>query len=263
MDSQLYFLQRLNREFDDRKQKNPRYSLRAFANFLEIDPSSLSKVLNKKRNLSSNDALRIAKILKLDADEFHLFFSSVLDRKGRGYVENFDQSLEVEHYLDEEFDYKAIVEWEYFAVLNLMNTHDFMADEDWIAQRLGISVLKAYEVWNGLIEHGMIQKDENDRYFRTHKKITTSDGKLSKALQLAHLNELDLTAQKVTEVPVNKRDLFSFIIPTNTKQLDKAKKLTREYCKNMERLLEDGERDEVYLLGVQLTPMSERREENV
>ena len=54
----------LQNELLKRCEKNPHYSLRSFAKSLEISPSALSAILNKKRNLTDKTAKRLA--LKLD-----------------------------------------------------------------------------------------------------------------------------------------------------------------------------------------------------
>ena len=55
----------LQNEFIDRCKKNPRYSLRAFARSLEIDSSSLSRLLNGKRMVSKTMHLVLGEKLGL------------------------------------------------------------------------------------------------------------------------------------------------------------------------------------------------------
>ena len=48
-----YYRVWLANEFKERRERNPRYSLRAFARLLDINHSSLSKILSQKRNVST------------------------------------------------------------------------------------------------------------------------------------------------------------------------------------------------------------------
>jgi hypothetical protein len=56
----------LKQEFESRKSKNPRYSLRGFAFKLEMDYSLLSKFLRGQRSLGMKSLLKIHKILELE-----------------------------------------------------------------------------------------------------------------------------------------------------------------------------------------------------
>ena len=57
----------LKQELSSRQAKNPQYSLRAFARFLNVDPSYLSKVLHGSRCFSDKTCQEI--LAKLRASE--------------------------------------------------------------------------------------------------------------------------------------------------------------------------------------------------
>lgn len=64
-----------------RKQKNARYSLRAFANQLDMHPSALSRILAGKQELSLRASLRVIKKLPLTDEEKRRFIASVAEEK--------------------------------------------------------------------------------------------------------------------------------------------------------------------------------------
>jgi PAS domain S-box-containing protein len=66
-----------------RKESNPRYSLRAFASFLGLHPSALSRILNGKQDLSVPSALQILRKLKLSPEDQEAFIVSVGEEKSR------------------------------------------------------------------------------------------------------------------------------------------------------------------------------------
>lgn len=76
-----YHLKILHREIEKKKQKNSRYSLRAFANFLDIAPSTLSRILTNGQELSVSATRKIMKKLELSEDEKLLFIASVAEEK--------------------------------------------------------------------------------------------------------------------------------------------------------------------------------------
>lgn len=70
-------------ELDRRKTRNPRYSLRGFAQYLEMEPAALSRILGGKQPLSLRSTRRIAEILNLNDVEREDFFRSVLEALNR------------------------------------------------------------------------------------------------------------------------------------------------------------------------------------
>jgi transcriptional regulator with XRE-family HTH domain len=63
------FRERLGQEFEARRQKNARYSLRAFAAFLGTDHSTLSQILNGSRRMPVRHVRPWARRLGMDAEE--------------------------------------------------------------------------------------------------------------------------------------------------------------------------------------------------
>lgn len=69
----------LTKELGRRKARNPRYSLRAFARFLEMEPSALSRVIACKQELSLRAARRTTELLQMSPPERQSFLSSVAE----------------------------------------------------------------------------------------------------------------------------------------------------------------------------------------
>lgn len=87
MPSAALYHQVLQSEFAKRCDKNSRYSLRAFARALGIEPSALSQFLSKTRVPSYKMAQKIVKALALSPDEELQFLSSLSAvQRSRGLV---------------------------------------------------------------------------------------------------------------------------------------------------------------------------------
>ena len=71
----------LLQEIEQRKEKNSRYSLRGFAKFLGIAPSTLSRILTNGQELSVGGTKKIMKKLQLSEHEKFLFIASVAEEK--------------------------------------------------------------------------------------------------------------------------------------------------------------------------------------
>ena len=76
-----YHVRFLNDELSRRKNRNPRYSLRAFAQFLKLDPAALSRINNGKQELSLQACLNIVQKLNLLGDDKQRFLDSVASEK--------------------------------------------------------------------------------------------------------------------------------------------------------------------------------------
>jgi len=60
-----------------KKKTNRRYSLRAFAQKLDLSPGNLSQIINGKRGLSEKKALEICKTLNLNKEDKRVFLTSL------------------------------------------------------------------------------------------------------------------------------------------------------------------------------------------
>jgi uncharacterized protein (TIGR02147 family) len=65
----LDLVQQLKRALAERKAKNPAYSLRAFALYLNVSPSFLSQILNGKLSISTHQTIALSEKLGLDSTE--------------------------------------------------------------------------------------------------------------------------------------------------------------------------------------------------
>ena len=81
MDLEADYRKILWTEYEMRKSKNKRFSLRAFAKFLNIDPSYLIKVIKGKAALSLPTAKQITGKLNLDKQIRDEFIISVADEQ--------------------------------------------------------------------------------------------------------------------------------------------------------------------------------------
>ncbi len=80
-DLDAYYRQLLVSEFEKRKTRNPRYSLRAFARTLNLDNGFLSKLLSGKTMLSIDLADQLTKRLQLSKEERSEFIVSAIEEQ--------------------------------------------------------------------------------------------------------------------------------------------------------------------------------------
>ncbi|WP_216635913.1 hypothetical protein [Bdellovibrio bacteriovorus] len=73
----MNFVDHLRQELLVRSRRNSSYSLRAFAASLELDPSTLSKILRGKRSIGKKFILQVGPKLGLNQQEINSFIKNV------------------------------------------------------------------------------------------------------------------------------------------------------------------------------------------
>ena len=96
-----------------RREKNPYYSLRAFARDVGLSPATVSLFLRGKSSLSAKSHERLLCRLGIPAGEA----KEVLVEERGGF-----DSLETEQFV-------AVADWQHFAVLSLVELEDFQSDK--------------------------------------------------------------------------------------------------------------------------------------
>lgn len=220
-------------EFKRRKGKNAAYSLRSFSRAVQVSPGRLSEYLSGKRALSGKMALKIAARLGVQPQKNENF--AVLE--------------------DEVF--AAISDWQHYAILSLMETKDFRADEKWIAKRLGISPLEVRETLERLLRLGLA-KSEKGKLSPTNENLATTDDVANAALRRSHQQSLEQAIDALESVDVELRDFSSITMAIDSSRLPLAKKAIRDFRRRLMRLLEAGVADEVYNLNIQLVPVTKK-----
>ncbi|RYZ63769.1 MAG: hypothetical protein EOP09_17105 [Proteobacteria bacterium] len=157
----------LRDELAARIAKNARYSLRAFARDLKIEPGVLSQILSGKRFCSESIALQIADRLLWSPDQSDEFLHALARAKKRAGLKRISPNLrarlkkptsETKQSKDLSLDvFKVIADWQHYAILDLPFTRGYQSDVKWIAAQLGLSVHEARSSVDRLIAVGLME----------------------------------------------------------------------------------------------------------
>jgi transcriptional regulator with XRE-family HTH domain len=128
------FRERLGQEFEGRRQKNARYSLRAFAAFLETDHSTLSQILNGSRRIPVRHVRSWARKLGMDSEEATAYVAAehVPD------AARAEREEQLRHWTAEAMS--IVTERVHWEILRLCRTTGFHYDCRWIAEQIGTTV---------------------------------------------------------------------------------------------------------------------------
>jgi uncharacterized protein (TIGR02147 family) len=248
-----YHIEILQQEFSKRKDLNPYYSLRAYGKALGIHYSTLSKILKGERSIPITQLEALIKRLNLSPEVAKRFETSALNTKGLHQRTEIKKSYIL---LTDALHYKVIAEWEYYAVYFLFDLADFEFNPQWMALRLGVPIQRIKEVLFDLTSLGLLVQNAQGEWTRKEPQLTTTDDVSSEALRQSHKQDIRRAEDSIDQIPVGLRSIHSMLIPTNPKQLEKAKRLIRHFLDEMSLLMEDGEKSELYQVNVQLFPIT-------
>lgn len=248
----FYYQEYLSRVIQNRKKRNPSYSLRSLAKSLEINPSTLCSIIKGSRSLSLEKALEIAKKLNLNTTTTRLFTWGTTSRKDTSqYQEDFIAEREViDHDKKDLFS-----QWQHLAILQLFKSKDFQGSTHWISRRLALcedSVIYSLEI---LSNEGLVQQDDQGCWTRTSKPIITSSTTSSEVIRNAHKERLQLAQEKLN-LPLELRNYAFSNISIDLNSMEELKRLTRKYFEEVEHLAAKSQKDQLYQLSIQYFPLA-------
>ena len=256
-----FYRVQLHEELSKRTLRNPRYSIRAFAQALEIDVGTVSKVLAGKQIPSTAIATRLLKKMALDPIRRDAFLNSIADEQSRRQmirVHPFDKGLTNEPATPIDIDkFDLISDWYHVALLELTFVKDFNPNPKWISKRLNISEIEARLAVEKLLRLGLLSRAGN-KLQKTEKEFSTLNANLTTAALKKHQSTLLTKAiTALEEQPLEKRSMTAMTMAIDPSQLPAAKKLIREFNRKMSALLETGNRTDVYTLEIALFALDE------
>ncbi len=241
----------LSRHFEEKKSKNNKFSIRAYANFIGISPASLSHILKGRRTLPLSQIDNVSLRLKLSEEERNELAYSVLNSKNK--IQKRINIKKARSVICEKTYSKLIRKWEYYLILTCFNLSDFERSFEWISNKSGLPQKRVYGILLDLLSLGIIESDMG--FFKLVVGFhETLPGISSDIIVNGHKDNLSKASESLRYSP-NLREFQYITLPTNVKNLQKAKVLINTFIDEMEALLEDGEKTEVYRLAVQLFPL--------
>lgn len=255
----------LESEYLKRKRFNSQYSKRAFAKYLDINSGTLNSILNGDRKIPISSLKNIIEKLELTPTKAERLIQSqqLRGRRLKKMTEEFSESFS-KKLIDDSSDngYHILAHWEHYAILSLIDTDDFISDHNWIAKRLRLKIQLVAQALERLENENLISTDESGKYYCTYSRINTPQGITSKALQIAHHEELELAKANMNSCTVDKRHYASETMAIDPENMEHAHKLINEFREKMKELMSTEKKKEVYLLAIQLFPLTNMNTEN-
>ena len=254
----------LKSSLEERCLINPKYSLRAFANDLEVPVSNLSGVIKGNKGLSRGTAVKISTRLGFNKSEAARFVNLVMASDGRSKKirQNAEKSLKEGCDVIHKNDYKEvsleafkiISNWYHHAILELVTLKNFRNDASWIAKKLGISEIEVKMAIERLTRLEMLEV-KSGKLVPTELNTRTTNDVPSEAIRKFHKQMLQKAMDSITLQNIDKRDVSLAVLTVNSKDLPEIKrkiqKFRNELCEQIDLLSPANKRDHVYSLGIQ------------
>lgn len=245
MDAEM-FKSTLQQEFIRRGAKNPRYSLRSYAQFLGIHHSTLSGLLSGKRPITKKTVIALSLKLGIFPDNF---------------IKKSNFTLSEYAFLEEDV-FNRMSEWYFDAILELSKIKSFDFTASNIGRYLNLTEVQVGIAIDTLVRLNLLKKTKNG-FKIVHENSTnlSSNEKTSSAMRKYQRSILDKSLDALDSVDRKDRDHTSTTLAIRKSDIPKAKQIIKDFRYKLTALLQDNHEnfDEVYQLQVSLFPLGKRK----
>ncbi|MEN0059925.1 MAG: TIGR02147 family protein [Bdellovibrio sp.] len=251
------FVALLNEEFSRRVDKNSKYSLRAFARDLQIEPSLLSKILRGQHGLTLDMLQRLSRGLGFSEEKVQSYAEIFLAEKKRSLEAKRDKSSFFSPLALDHLSYLS--DWYHLGILTLLELPGAQLDTCWMAQRLNISEEEAQDAFERLIRLGYVVVEGENFRLAQPQYSTANIPSTNEALQKMQTQFLEKAIGAIGEVPYHQRGQATLTFSLDPKLLPKLKDEIMQFLQkvNTRASTENRVPSEVYNLSVSLYPVTQ------
>jgi uncharacterized protein (TIGR02147 family) len=249
----------LKQELARRMEKNPSYSMRAFAKALDLNVGVLSSLLSGKRPLTAKTAKALCEKLGVTPNERLEVLRAVAQDKMGEPLEN-GSVLAGRIELDQEV-YRAVGDWYHWAILQLVRTRRYRespthSQPKWMAKKLRITETEAKLAVERLIKLGLLRLGKRGLLERTQERLTTANKSVTTgALRRWQKQIREKAIYSLENDPIESRSMSSITMAIDPAKIERARHLIDEFQEKLAEFLESGPKEKVYQLSVSLFPL--------
>jgi uncharacterized protein (TIGR02147 family) len=153
-----FFREKLRKEFEARRKKNPRYSLRALATFLGTDHSTLSQILRGTRKIPVTRIRSWAGKLGIGQEETAVYIAAEHTPDAGTAA----RQHQVRQWTAEAMS--VVNEPAHWHILRLCRTPEFRPDCRWLAKEIGVSVDAVNLALSRLLRLRLLEVNEDGKW---------------------------------------------------------------------------------------------------
>ena len=239
------FIAYLRGKFTQLQSKNPRYSLRAFAMKLELDPSSLSKVFSGKKQLAPETRLNCLKKLGATKKEIEAILS-------------IGSHEPLSHQIIPEDVFEVMGNWRYFAVLEYLRIENTDKIFKHLEKKLDLKKKDAQEILNTLTRMGFISLDNGVYEILKPNNSWSSAGGDTSALRRGMQKEImERSIIALESTPMDCREHGSLLVAIDKKRVPEFKERLRRIRLELSDYFQSSpETNELYQFQLSFFPVT-------
>lgn len=251
--------------FEEKKKELPGFSHRSLAMKLSLRaPGHMLFVIQGKRRLTDDIALRLAAYLKLGKKESNYLLSLVRYTNAGTPAEKqyaFEELLSIRQRIASKVpssSYRFYEKWYYSAIRASLDVEPFSGDYNRLASLLcpPISSSEARQAIGVLVDLNMIKKDESGFYRPTEAAITAGDSWQSATIQNLQRQFLGLAAESFDRFPREDRDISNLTITVSPETFEVIRKKLQDLRSQiMSMACAEQEPDRVLQFNFQIFPL--------
>ena len=231
---------------------NSRYSLRAYARFLQIDASTLSQMLRGNRKITGEKIKKLGFRIGLSPRQIQEYLDSSSGPKNRSSIELVDiKNLALD-------TFELISDWYHYAIFELIQLEGFRNDSKWIAKKLGIHVVEADAAVERLIRLNLVESVRGTLRQKVGFITTVANPQSAEAFRKQQMQILNKALSALEEVQIERRDQSGLTIAISSQRLPEIKEKIRQFRRSLHlSLSRDKRKDEVYQLCISFYPVTQ------
>lgn len=251
MNSPKQFQDSVANAINDRKKRNPAYSLRAFAQSIGVTPSHLSMILNKKKFPSPDLVERIGEAIEVPAGTIETWQKEIREQKKsfffHGPVSEYNEL--------QPGDYSHISKWYHYAIIELFKTKNFKSSYSFIADQIGIDVPTAVEAVSALEQNEIVTTETTPWSVISKANTNITDKRTTLERRQLQKDLLEISIGAIDNIEPEERDHSSMTMAIHTDRIPEAKEMIKKFRRELcEFLTSEGQGDSVYHLTLGLFP---------
>nr|BDT27847.1 DUF4423 domain-containing protein [Bacteriovorax sp. HI3] len=246
------FIEKLDEEFGRRKKINDRYSLRAYARDLGIEPSLLSKILRRKIPLTLKMLNRLSVLTGVTDAEYRQFAKELEREEGYG-IKNITNN-----------ELRVCSDWYAFVMTELPKLDGYKSDPKWMAKKLGITLQETKEMLEILLNLGILVRGGDDSIRASHEvgngfRVVSEDPKAYIAASKKRWrNVFERYYETVDKLPSKSRAYHVMVTAIDSELIPEINKEMQDFVYELGTRMEkkSKKKDSIYEIDFSIFPMT-------
>lgn len=218
----------LNMELQARKSRNQYYSMRSFANCLNLSSGALSEILNGKRNLGMNKAHEVSERLRLEGEEKISFLrlvkkSQIKKSKTQMPKKQLKNSLEI---------YEFVSNPLFSFILSMADNENVELTPDYLSYKLGYSTHEIDFALARMVELGFI-KYENETYIISNEVHIKPEDIPEQAMRTYHHEMMEKAKDALCSQAAENQEFNGITFSIDPRHMDKIREEIKKFQKSI------------------------------